>query len=211
MTSAIEHRKYNLSLYGVEIPLYDPWTAQIRAINQVVELFELTTAVAHAHKTNGSADSVTEGMIKMQMAELASVLFKCCYDRLEWLKRHVAWTDSRSTSAHAIHSPQVSGDSAAEREKVVLGERFDQLRPQVLDALRKHDHAQYAFQLAEDYLDFRNLASLCHTETVYPPENNPNAARVQSYIEKFKEAFTTELYQWYIEHGKYLRRFQPLG
>ena len=101
-----------------------------------------------------------------------------------------------------MYSPQVSDDSAAEREMVVLGERFDLLRPQVLEALRKQDHAQYAFQLAEDYLDFRNLASLCHTETVYPPEKNPNAARIQSYIDKFKEAFTTELYQWYIEHGR---------
>lgn len=98
-------------------------------------------------------------------------------------------------------SPRVSGDSAAEGEKVTLGERFDLLRPQVLDGLRKLDHAQHAFQLAEEYLDFRNLASLCHTETVYPPESNPNAARIRSYIDKFKEAFTTELYQWYIEHG----------
>lgn len=84
---------------------------------------------------------------------------------------------------------------------MALSERFDLLRPQVLDTLRKLDHALYAFQLAEDYLDFRNLASLCHTEAVYPPENNPNATRIRSYIDKFKEAFTTELYQWYIEHG----------
>jgi hypothetical protein len=87
LTSAIEHRKYNLSLYGVELPVHDPWTAQMRTINQVVDLFELTTAVARAHKTSGSTDAVTEGMIRMQVAELASVLFKCCYDRLEWLKR----------------------------------------------------------------------------------------------------------------------------
>jgi nuclear pore complex protein Nup133 len=101
-----------------------------------------------------------------------------------------------------VSSPQASGDSAVDRERVVLGERFDLLRPQVLNTLRKLDHSQYAFQLAEDYLDFRNLASLCHTDTVYPPENNPNAARIQTYIDKFKEAFTTELYQWYIEHGR---------
>jgi len=109
----------------------------------------------------------------------------------------------------AMCSPRASGDSAAEREKVVLGERFDLLRPQVLNALRKQDHAQYAFQLAEDYLDFRNLASLCHTETVYPPENNPSAARIRSYIEKFKEAFTTELYQWHIEHGRFPWTIDP--
>ena len=90
-----------------------------------------------------------------------------------------------------------------------MGERFDLLRLEVLDALRKHDHAQYAFQLAEDYLDFRNLALLCHTETVYPPENNPSLARIQGYIDKFKEAFTTELYQWYIEHGKLIWMLWP--
>lgn len=90
LSSATEHRKYNLSLYGVELPVYDPWTAQMRTINQVIDLFELTTNIVHAHKTNGSVDAVTEGMIKMQMVELASVLFKCCYDRLEWLKRFAA-------------------------------------------------------------------------------------------------------------------------
>ena len=84
--------------------MHDPWTAQTRTINQVVELFELTTAVVHAHKTGGSVDAVTEGMIKMQMAELASVLFKCCYDRLEWLKR-CAGSDhaqNMSTDDHAL-------------------------------------------------------------------------------------------------------------
>lgn len=100
MTSAIEHRKYNLSLYGVELPVHDPWTAHMRTINQVVELFELTTAIVHAHKTSGSVDPVTEGMIKMQMAELGSVLFKCCYDRLEWLKRFAMANCSRGMDAN---------------------------------------------------------------------------------------------------------------
>ena len=56
--------------------------------------------------------------------------------------------------------------------------------------------------MAEDYHDFRSLASLCHKGKVYPPQENPNAARIEAYIDKFKEAFTTELYQWYIEHGE---------
>ena len=67
-------------------------------INQVIDLFELTAAVVQAHKTSGSVDAVTEGMIKMQMAELASVLFKCCYDRLEWLKRFAIAENCHSTS-----------------------------------------------------------------------------------------------------------------
>jgi hypothetical protein len=88
LTSAIEHRKYNLSLYGVELPVSDPWTARTRTINQVSELFDLTAAVVHAYRTSGSVDTITEGMIKMQVVELASVLFKSCYDQLEWLKRY---------------------------------------------------------------------------------------------------------------------------
>jgi len=71
----------------------------MRTINQVVELFELTTTVVHAHRTSGSVDTVTEGMIKLQMAELASVLFKCCYDRLEWLKRFAMSEISHSAGA----------------------------------------------------------------------------------------------------------------
>lgn len=65
----------------------NPWTAQTRTINQVAELFDLSAAVMHAYRTSGSVDTITEGMVKMQVVELASVLFKCCYDRLEWLKR----------------------------------------------------------------------------------------------------------------------------
>ena len=84
--------------------MHDPWTAETRTINQVIELFELTTAIVHAHKTSGSADPVTEGMVKMQMAELASVLFKCCHDRLEWLKRYAAAGNSHSTSIDGPHA-----------------------------------------------------------------------------------------------------------
>ena len=87
LASAIEHRKYNLSLYGVELPVADPWTAQTRMINQVADLFDLTADVIHDYSTSGSVDTITEGMVKMQVVELASVLFKCYYDRLEWLKR----------------------------------------------------------------------------------------------------------------------------
>ena len=66
----------------------------------------------------------------------------------------------------------------------------------------RNDFANEAFRLAEDYHDFRSLAALCHKGKVYPPQENPNAARIEAYIEKFKDAFTTELFQWYIEHGE---------
>ena len=98
--------------------------------------------------------------------------------------------------------------------------RFRLLRPEVLEVLRKecpcyastfsfsvtpgcNGFAENAFRLAEKYRDFRSLAQLCHKGTVYPPEQNPNADRIQSYLDRFKEEFSAELYRWYIEHGEY--------
>jgi nuclear pore complex protein Nup133 len=65
----------------------------------------------------------------------------------------------------------------------------------------KHGHASTAFVLAEKYRDFSSLAALCHQDEVYPSHKNPNALRIQTYIDRFKEEFTTELYRWYIQHG----------
>jgi nuclear pore complex protein Nup133 len=36
---------------------------------------------------------------------------------------------------------------------------------------------------------------------VYPPDQNPHASKIVEYIERFRDEFTVELYQWYIEHG----------
>jgi len=74
--------------------------------------------------------------------------------------------------------------------------------------LGANGHASHAFVLAENYHDFRSLASLCHKGTTYPPEDNPTAHRIQSYIEKFKDEFTTELYRWYIEHGQLISKLE---
>lgn len=71
----------------------------------------------------------------------------------------------------------------------------------------RNGHAGAAFTLAEKYRDFTGLAALCHKETVYPPEENPNSLRIQAYIDRFKGDFTTELYKWYIQHGKLLLLF----
>ena len=71
-----------------------------------------------------------------------------------------------------------------------------------LDA-EKHSKSKYAFQLAEEYRDFRSLVDLCNsTPPIYPSSSNVNSGRIQRYIEKYKEEFTDELYLWYIEHGK---------
>jgi nuclear pore complex protein Nup133 len=58
-----------------------------------------------------------------------------------------------------------------------------------------------AFELAEKYRDFRSLAALCNKDLVYPLDQNPHASKIAEYIERFRDEFTDELYQWYIEHG----------
>lgn len=65
----------------------------------------------------------------------------------------------------------------------------------------KFGFAMRAFELAEKYRDFRSLAALCNKDLVYPPDQNPHASKIAEYIERFRDEFTDELYQWYIEHG----------
>jgi nuclear pore complex protein Nup133 len=100
----------------------------------------------------------------------------------------------------------------------MLNERFSVLRPEVLETLRmvpqhlissfltghsgRCGYEEAAFELAEKYQDFSSLVNLCHRETVYPPSENPHHRRIQTYIEKFKEDFTSELFKWYIQHGE---------
>src|SRR6266852_8626665 len=65
----------------------------------------------------------------------------------------------------------------------------------------KYGFAARAFELAEKYRDFRSLAALCNKDQVYPLEQNPHTTKIAEYIERFRDEFTDELYQWYIEHG----------
>ncbi|KAI0748169.1 Non-repetitive/WGA-negative nucleoporin C-terminal-domain-containing protein [Daedaleopsis nitida] len=192
LQSAYNYREFNLGVYGITLPMIDPWTSQPNVIAIVVELFNLTAAIVETPSGDPGTANIKR-LPKSQLPELASCVFKCIQERLDWLA-----------------SPTASEESGAERERSEQDERFRQLRPQVLETLRKNDFANEAFRLAEDYHDFRSLAALCHKEKIYPPQENPNAARIEAYIDKFKEAFTTELFRWYIEHGE-LRTMFSLG
>jgi nuclear pore complex protein Nup133 len=122
----------------------------------------------------------------------------------------------------ALRSAVAADEAGVEREREELEMKLAVLRPEVLEALRRlnhhilcillylhpttfdtgrHGHADAAFTLAEQYRDFSSLASLCHKESVYPPENNPHTLRIQGYFERFREEFAMELYRWYIQHG----------
>jgi nuclear pore complex protein Nup133 len=91
LTSAMEFRSRNLGVYGIELPMHDSWTAQPDIIDFVVRLFELTTKVVESSVSGAGMDvdsgSSGRDIPRVQLAELASVLFGCCNERLEWLRR----------------------------------------------------------------------------------------------------------------------------
>jgi len=184
LQSAISYRHYNLGVYGLQLPMIHPWTSSAGVISIVSELFNTTVKWVELPSTD-IEPARAKILAKEQLPELASALFSCYTEQLEWLK-----------------SPSAADETGNEREKADLDAKFRHARPEILEVLRRNGFAADAFRLAEDYRDFRSLASLCHKDTVYPPHSNPNAMRIQTYVDKFKEEFTTELYRWYIEHGE---------
>ncbi|KAI0065375.1 hypothetical protein BV25DRAFT_1880143 [Artomyces pyxidatus] len=189
LTSALEYREYNRGVYGILGPFSKPWTSKSEVINVVLELFDSTANYVETPSPDHQRGSGVEP--KSQLPDLASILFACITERLDWLQSAVA-----------------GDEPGIERERTQLEDRFRQLRPEVLDTLRRNGFSDNAFHLAEQYQDFRSLASLCHKDVTYPPEQNPHAAKIHEYIERFREGFTEELYQWYIEHGELRSMFQ---
>ncbi|THU89518.1 hypothetical protein K435DRAFT_969042 [Dendrothele bispora CBS 962.96] len=179
LQSAFEYREANVGMYGIELPMVKPWTSEPGIIDAVLSAFNHSTTEIESGTLSDSIKA------EIRMPELATILLACVYERIDWLR-----------------SPTCAEDSAARSERVQLEEQFDTLRPQTLEILRRNGYAEDAFSLAETYLDYRSLADLCNSETVFPLESNPYLSRIQGYIERFKEEFTTELYRWYIQHGE---------
>ena len=183
-------------MYGIDLPLIQPWTSEPAVIDIVSHLFDLSAKSldAAAASSSGvtpvptSSHSLTSTQsLRNQLPELASTLFVC---HAEWL----AW----------LNSPLAASEPNNARAQTEFSERFDQVRPHVLDTLRRLGFIEHAFQLAEHYRDFRALAHLCHAERaqVYPLSANPHHARLIAYVEKFEDAFAEEVCAWCIEHGE---------
>ncbi|KAG6866953.1 hypothetical protein C0991_003869 [Blastosporella zonata] len=183
LNSAFDYRDYNLQVYGIELPMIRPWSSKPAVIDAVLGLFDATTKAVEA--ASGDQYTKNESEPSTQLPDLAALLFTCIQERLNWLA-----------------SPVAASEPGIQRDHEELSKKFDMLRPEVLETLRRNGYAGAAFSLAEKYRDFSGLASLCHKDTVYPPESNPNTLRIQAYIERFKDEFTTELYRWYIQHGE---------
>ncbi|WAQ86497.1 hypothetical protein PtA15_7A223 [Puccinia triticina] len=79
-----------------------------------------------------------------------------------------------------------------------LQERYLRLRPQLIFGLVKVKRQARAITLAEEQRDFRTLVELCHSLASSETEQ-----RERNYILKYKEEFAFQLYQWYVEQGRY--------
>ncbi|KAF8163334.1 methyltransferase type 11 [Crassisporium funariophilum] len=177
--SAFQYRAYNLAIYGIVLPMENPWTSMPAVIDTVQSLFDLTTKTVEP--SHGSSIRGNDKEPSVQLPKLAAILFESIKERLDWL---------------------ASMGKEVQHEMEELQQKFATLRPEVLETLRRCGHEESAYALAEKYQDFATLVALCHKDTVYPPQDNPHAERIQSYIQRFKEDFTTELCQWYIQHGE---------
>ncbi|OJA08151.1 hypothetical protein AZE42_03589 [Rhizopogon vesiculosus] len=104
--------------------------------------------------------------------------------------------------ATMFFAPMAADEPGSERDHIELKERFDQLRPEILETLRLTSHLPHALTLAISHADFRSLATLLHQDTVYPPTSNPHARTIAEYVDRFGGAFAKEVVRWCLVHGE---------
>ncbi|KAG2031047.1 hypothetical protein BDR03DRAFT_1032191 [Suillus americanus] len=181
LQAGLSYRAYNLAVYGVELPMIKPWTSRPSAIDSVLKLVDTATRFAlDPSKAN------TKSASRELLPELATVFFACVQERLDWLDRQVTSAD----------------EPGSERDHIELKERFDQLRPEILETLRLTSHLPNALTLAASHADFRSLVALLHQDTVYPPSFNPHAHTIEEYVDRFGGMFAREVVRWCVVHGE---------
>ncbi|KAF9227508.1 hypothetical protein BS17DRAFT_746046 [Gyrodon lividus] len=183
LQAAISYRAYNLGVYGIDLPMIKPWTSRPAVIDAVLKLVDAVTRVA-TEGAGASASSTTKEVVDM-LPELATLLFACVQERLNWLG-----------------SPMAADEPGSERDKTELEDRFAQLRPEILETLRLTSHLRQAIALATTYTDFPSLASLLLRPTPYPPSSNPHASLIKDYFDRYGDAFGREAVRWCIEQGE---------
>ncbi|RUO96661.1 hypothetical protein BC936DRAFT_141655 [Jimgerdemannia flammicorona] len=129
-----------------------------------------------------SAESslVLVNSLKDQLCDIADVLLKAFVERKGFL-------ELTSTTAQQ------------QRELRALEERYHDVRPKVIKPLVPIGRTESAFQLAEQFGDFKSLVELSSGLA-----QAPSRARIQYYIGKFREEFAYVLFAWYIEKGAWL-------
>lgn len=86
LRSAFDYRVYNLGVYGIELPMINPWTSRPSVIDVVLALFDASTKASEVQSTSGGTQ-LNLGEPHSQLADLAEILFACVQERLDWLGR----------------------------------------------------------------------------------------------------------------------------
>lgn len=76
-------------MYGIELPMLKPWTSNSSIIDIVLGLFDTTTKLVESPSADSEAIRMSSEP-NTQLPELASILFSCIYERLEWLGRYTS-------------------------------------------------------------------------------------------------------------------------
>lgn len=184
LDSAWAYRDTNLGVYGVVKPMIRPWTSTSSIVEIVLNFFNLVDQTLS--KIAPEAEDALTREMRSQLPRLGTAVFRAFQERQEWLE-----------------SPAAADEMSIESDRRAFREKFQEIRPQVLHTLLRHNLEKHAFKLAEEYRDFRSLVDLCHSSVpIYPPEVNAHYNFIRKFIEKYKEEFADELYQWYIEHAE---------
>ena len=89
LKAAIDYRNYNLRVYGIELPMLKPWTSRNSIVEIVMGLFDTTTKLVESPSADSEAVRMSTEP-NQQLPELASALFSCIRERLDWLGRYVS-------------------------------------------------------------------------------------------------------------------------
>lgn len=84
--SAWDYRAVNSGVYGIVLPFLRPWTSEPPITDILMELFDATAKFLDQSETEGSRQIASHETIN-QLAQLATVVFGCFQERLEWLER----------------------------------------------------------------------------------------------------------------------------
>lgn len=86
LRSAFNYRHHNLGVYGIELPMINPWTSRPSVIDVVLALFDASTKASEAQSGSAAVQSRL-GEPHTQLADLAEILLTCIQERLDWLGR----------------------------------------------------------------------------------------------------------------------------
>ena len=85
--SAFDYRDYNLGVYGIRLPMLNPWTSQPAIIDAILSLFNTTARAIESPSTRHHVSN-RQSEPGSQLPDLAASLFACMQERLDWLGRY---------------------------------------------------------------------------------------------------------------------------